>query len=91
MSTARESLDARTELIGNFSITGGVSYLADVQLWEPHVTISRLDGKANPFVVPCGPECYRKNSTEALNVGWVMARLWLDGGKIPWHARSPDG
>jgi hypothetical protein len=90
MSTARESLDARTELIGNFSITGGVSYLADVQLWEPRVTISRIDGKANPFVVPCGPECYRKSSAEALNVGWVTARLWLDGGKIPWHARTPE-
>ena len=90
MSTAGESLDTRTELIGNFSITGGVSYLDDVQLWEPRVTISRLDGKANPFVVPCGPECYRKSSAEALNVGWVTARLWLDGGKIPWHARTPD-
>ena len=88
MSTAGESLDTRTELIGHFSITGGVSYLADVQLWEPRVTISRIDGKANPFVVPCGPECYRKSSAEAMNVGWATARMWLDGGKIPWHARS---
>ena len=90
MSTAAEPADSRTEVIGGFAITGGVSYLSDVQLWEPRITISRIDGKANPFVVPCGPECYRKSSADALNVGWVTARLWLDGGRIPWHARSAD-
>lgn len=90
MSSAAESADSRTEVIGGYAISGGVSYLADVQLWEPRITISRIDGKASPFVVPCGPECYRKSSVEALNVGWVTARLWLDGGRIPWHARPVD-
>jgi len=62
--------------------------LADIQRWEPRMTISRVDGSARDFVVPCGPECYRKNSDEALMVGWATARQWLDGGRIPWHARS---
>jgi hypothetical protein len=88
MSTEGDSLEGRTEVIGAFSISGGVRYLPDVQYWEPHVTVSRLDGKALPFVVPCGPECYRKSSAEAMNVGWATARMWLDGGKIPWHARA---
>ena len=50
------------------------------------MTISRVDGSARDFIVPCGPECYRKNSDEALMVGWATARQWLDGGRIPWHA-----
>lgn len=79
----------RTEVIGPFSITGFVQYLSDVQVWEPRIVIARIDGAAQDFVVPCGPECYRKNSQEALNVGWAAARQWLDGGRIPWHALAP--
>ena len=78
--------EGRTEVIGAFSITGFVQYLSDVQVWEPRIVITRNDGAAQEFVVPCGPECYRKNSQEALMAGWAAARQWLDGGKIPWHA-----
>lgn len=83
--------EGRTEVIGPFSITGFVEYLSDVQVWEPHIVIARSDGAAQEFVVPCGPECYRKNSQEALMVGWAAARQWLDGGKIPWHAPAATG
>lgn len=88
MSTGSAASDSRTESIGAYRITAAVSYLADVQLWEPRITISRNDGTALDFVVPCGPECYRKHSEEALRVGWATARQWLDGGRIPWHAKA---
>jgi hypothetical protein len=77
----------RSEQHGECLISGAVAYLPDVQLWEPRITIARLDGKAQDFVVPCGPECYRKSSDEALNAGWSAARHWLDGGKIPWKPK----
>lgn len=80
--------EGRTEVIGPFSITGFVLYLSDVQVWEPRIVIARIDGAAQEFVVPCGPECYRKNSKEALMVGWAAARQWLDGGMIPWRASA---
>ena len=83
--------EGRKEVIGSFTITGFVQYLSDVQLWEPRIVIARVDGAALEFVVPCGPECYRKNSQEALMVGWAAARQWLDGGKIPWHAPAAVG
>ena len=75
--------EGRTETIGPFSITGVVQYLSDVQVWEPRIVIARTDRAGQEFLVPCGPECYRKNSQEALMVGWAAARRWLDGGKIP--------
>lgn len=78
----------RIEKVGRFVISGVAFYLGDVQMWEPRVTIEREDGQALPFIVPSGPECYRKNSDEALNAGWAAARQWLDGGKIPWKAKS---
>ena len=77
----------RTETFGNFVISGAVHYLPDVQRWEPKIHIARLDGRAQEFIVPCGPECYRKTSDDAFRVGWATARQWLDGGKIPWKAR----
>lgn len=83
--------ESRTEVIGPFSMTGFVQYLSDVQVWEPRIVIARIDGSAQEFVVPCGPECYRKNSQEALQVGWAAGRQWLDGGKIPWHALAAAG
>jgi hypothetical protein len=83
--------EGRTEVIGQFSITGFVQYLSDVQVWEPRIVIARLDGAAQDFVVPCGPECYRKNRQDALLVGWATARQWLDGGKILWHAPAAAG
>jgi hypothetical protein len=88
MSSDPHGPGTRTEIIGPYAIAGSVTYLADIQRWEPRMTISRVDGSARDFVVPCGPECYRKNSDEALMVGWATARQWLDGGRIPWHARS---
>jgi hypothetical protein len=88
MSSDPHAPGARTELIGPYAIAGSVTYLADIQRWEPRMTISRVDGSARDFIVPCGPECYRKNSDEALMVGWATARQWLDGGRIPWHART---
>ena len=88
MNPDPEPSASRTEVIGAYTITGAVSYLADVQCWEPRITISRVDGSARDFIVPCGPECYRKNSDEALMVGWATARQWLDGGRIPWHSRT---
>ena len=92
MTTADESSGPdRVEKLGRFVITGAVTYLSDVQFWEPRVTIEREDGNALPFVVPCGPECYRKNADEALNAGWAAARQWLDGGKIPWKAKPAGG
>ena len=92
MTTADEGsgLD-RVEKLGRFVISGVVTYLPDVQLWEPRVTIDREDRDALPFVVPSGPECYRKNADEALNAGWAAARQWLDGGKIPWKAKPEGG
>ena len=77
----------RIEKVGGCVISGAATYLADVQLWEPRVTIEREDGQASAFVVPSGPECYRKNADEALNAGWAAARQWLDGGKIPWKPK----
>jgi hypothetical protein len=77
----------RTETLGAFVMRGSVSYLADVQLWEPKVSIERSDGSVQPFIVPCGPECYRKNSDDALRAAWAAARQWLDGGRIPWRTR----
>jgi hypothetical protein len=85
--TTSASDDLRTETIGLFEIRGNVSYLGDVQLWEPKVSIVRGDGTVQPFVVPLGPECYRKNSDDALRVAWAAARQWLDGGRIPWRPR----
>lgn len=83
--------EGRTEVIGPFSMNCFVQYLSDVQVWEPRIVIARIDGSAQEFVVPCGPECYRKNSQEALQVGWAAGRQWLDGGKIPWHAPAAAG
>lgn len=77
----------RVERLGHLVMSAAVAYLPDVQLWEPRVTIERDDGGALPFVVPCGPECYRKQADEALNAGWAAGRQWLDGGRIPWKAR----
>ena len=77
----------RVERHGNFLISGVASYLADVQVWAPRITIERQDVNALEFVVPCGPECYRKNADDAINAGWAAARQWLDGGKIPWKAK----
>lgn len=78
---------ARTETHGAFVMRGSVAYLADVQLWEAKVSIERSDGTVQPFQVPCGPECYRKNSDDALRAAWAAARQWLDGGRIPWRNR----
>jgi hypothetical protein len=83
--------ESRTEVIGPYSISGFVQYLSDVQVWEPRIVIARIDGAAQEFVVPCGPECYRKNSQEALMAGWAAARQWLDGGRIPWRASAALG
>lgn len=77
----------RSETFGEFTIAGAVRYLADVQLWEPHVRVSHMGGTFQDFTVPCGPESYRKNSDDALQVGWATARQWLDGGRIPWKAK----
>ena len=84
---ANDSAFERTERHGPFVIAGAATYLADVQVWEAKVTISRLDGTAQDFVVPSGPECYRKSGEEALNAAWAAARQWLDGGRIPWKAK----
>ena len=78
---------SRTESLGGFVIRASILYLPDVQFWEPHVTIGHPGNDFQPFTVPCGPECYRKNSDAALQVGWATARQWLDGGRIPWKAR----
>jgi len=80
----------RTEHQGGHVISGAAEYLPDVQVWSPRIIIERSAGDALPFVVPCGPECYRKDADEALNAGWAAARHWLDGGKIPWKARPAD-
>ena len=80
----------RAERHGNSLISGVATYLADVQLWAPRITIERQDANALEFVVPCGPECYRKNADDAINAGWAAARQWLNGGKIPWKARPMD-
>jgi len=77
----------RVERLGQFVMSGGVTYLPDVQVWEPRIVIERADDAAAPFVVPCGPECYRKSADEAFNAGWAAGRQWLDGGKIPWKPR----
>ena len=87
MTQAKDSAFERTEQHGHFVISGAATYLSDVQVWEPKITIARLDGNAQDFVVPCGPECYRKSGDEALNAGWAAARQWLDGGRIPWKAK----
>ena len=86
----KDSKADRVERHGRFVISGVATYLADVQLWEPRITIAREDGNALEFVVPCGPECYRKDADDAINAGWAAARQWLDGGKIPWKARPVD-
>ena len=91
MTTSDKDAKAdRVERHGMFLISGVATYLADVQVWEPRITIERLDGNALEFVVPCGPECYRKNADDAINAGWAAARQWLDGGKIPWKAKPID-
>lgn len=77
----------RRESFGDFTIVGAVRYLADVQLWEPLLRVSHAGGAFQDFTVPCGPESYRKNSDDALQVGWATARQWLDGGRIPWKAK----
>ena len=77
----------RVEKHGHFVMSGTAVYLPDIQLWEPRITIERDAGDALGFVVPCGPECYRKDSEAALNAGWAAARHWLDGGKIPWKPK----
>jgi hypothetical protein len=80
----------RVEQHGPFVISGVAAYLGDVQLWEPRITIANSAEDVHDFVVPCGPECYRKQAEDALNAGWAAARQWLDGGKIPWHRRHAD-
>src|SRR5437868_15119873 len=55
----------RVERHGKFVISGAATYLADVQMWEPRITIEREEGNALEFVVPCGPECYRKDANDA--------------------------
>ena len=87
MSLQKNAKFDRVEQRGTFVISGSASYLADVQVWEPRITIGRLSGGAQDFVVPCGPECYRKNHDEAMNAGWSIARQWLDDGKIPWKPK----
>jgi hypothetical protein len=88
MTTPDKSATAdRLERHGGFVISGFATYLADVQVWEARITIEREDERAFEFVVPCGPECYRKNADDAINAGWAAARQWLDGGKIPWKAK----
>ncbi|HEX6706937.1 MAG TPA: hypothetical protein VF169_19420 [Albitalea sp.] len=88
MSAPTDTALNRTERYGDFVVSGAVWYLPDVQLWEPRIHIARVDGAAQDFVVPCGPECYRKSSEEAFNAGWAAARQWLDGGRIPWKAKG---
>jgi len=91
MTTSDKASKAdRLEVHGMFVISGCATYLADVQVWEPRITIERQDDKALEFVVPSGPECYRKNADDAINAGWAAARQWLDGGKIPWKAKPVD-
>lgn len=90
MPSSNDTESHRTEQHGPFVISGAVAYLADVQRWEPKIRISRLDARVQDFVVPCGPECYRKIGEEALNAGWAVARQWLDGGRIPWKLRPED-
>lgn len=78
----------RSEAFGPLQIVAEVAYLHDVQFWEPQVRIERHDGGDwQPFHVPCGPECWRKDADAAMQVGWVTARQWLDGGRIPWKPR----
>lgn len=81
---------SRSESFGACRISAAAWYLPDVQFWQPQVSIERQDGDYQPFVVPCGPECYRKDGDAALQVGWATARQWLDGGRIPWKARRHD-
>jgi hypothetical protein len=88
MTSAKDTKFDRVERRGNFVMSGLANYLPDIQLWEPRITIERLGGRTQDFVVPCGPECYRKSSDEAINAGWATARQWLDGGRIPWKAKS---
>jgi hypothetical protein len=91
MTTSDKDAKAnRVERHGKFLISGVATYLADVQVWEPRITIERQDGNALEFVVPCGPECYRKNADDAIHAGWAAARQRLDGGKIPWRAKPID-
>jgi hypothetical protein len=91
MTNSEKNSEAdRVERHGKFVISGVANYLADVQVWQPRITIAREDANALEFVVPCGPECYRKNAVDAINAGWAAARQWLDGGKIPWKARPDD-
>lgn len=87
MPEAEADAPSRTETLGGFAIRGSVWYLPDVQFWEPRISIDRLHGDFEEFQVPCGPECYRKSSDAAFQVGWATARQWLDGGRIPWKQR----
>lgn len=92
MTTSDDETSAdRVEQHGRFVISGAAVYLPDIQLWAPRITIERDTGDAIAFVVPCGPECYRKDADAALTAGWAAARHWLDGGKIPWKAKPADG
>jgi len=86
----KDAIADRVERHGIFVISGVATYLADVQVWEPRITIERRGGNVLAFVVPCGPECYRKNSEGAINAGWAAARQWLDGGRIPWKSVPVD-
>lgn len=86
-----EARGDRIEHHGPYVISGTADYLPDIQLWAPRITIERETGDALAFVVPCGPECYRKDADAALTAGWSAGRHWLDGGKIPWKARPADG
>lgn len=74
----------RSESLGGFTLRASVVYLGDVQVWEPRISIEHPDPAVQSFTVPCGPECYRKSSDAALQVGWATGRSWLDGGRIPW-------
>lgn len=88
-ATATAPQISRTETRRGFAIRGSVWYLPDVQVWEPRITIDHPGHDFQRFTVPCGPECYRKDSEAALQVGWAAARQWLDGGRIPWKPRRP--
>jgi hypothetical protein len=85
---AEQITSAVTELIGTYRVRGDAVYLADVQRWCPHFTISRVVGPDEDFLVPSGPECYRKERADALTVGWATARQWLGGGRILWRTKG---
>ncbi len=89
METDTAAPIVHTETRGGFTLRASIEYLHDVQVWQPHVSIEHPDDSVAPFNVPCGPECYRKGSDAALQVGWATGRQWLDGGRIPWKLRAP--